>query len=146
MDGTHLTAEDSFHQLYVISGRVNNQVIPLCFCLMTGKTVENYRAFFKILKETYLQLTGEQLRPEKVVLDFEIAVMTAVSEEFPGVLCSGCFCYLIQRLWRNTVQHGMTSLFKKGVVHEDEDELPCLIRSIVSHISGLAFMLHVLVC
>jgi hypothetical protein len=75
MDRTHLTAGDPFHHIDVISERVNNQVIPLCFCLMTGKTVENYSAFFKTLKEAYVQLTGEKLQPEKIVLDFEITVM-----------------------------------------------------------------------
>jgi hypothetical protein len=126
MDGTHLTAGDPLHHIDVISERVNNQVIPLCFCLMTGKTVENYSAFFKTLKEAYVQLTGEQLQPEKIVFDFEIAVMIAVDEEFPGVFCSRCLFYMLQSLWRNAAQRGMTSLFEKGVVHEDEDESPCL--------------------
>jgi hypothetical protein len=89
---------------------------------------------------------GEQLQPEKIVLDFEIAVMIAVGEEFPGVLWGGCFFYMLQSLWRNAAQHGMKSLFKKGVVHKDEDESPYLLRSIVFHISRLAFMPHAYVC
>ena len=83
---------------------------------------------------------GEQLQPEKIVLDVEIAVMIAVGEEFPGVFCGGYFFYMLQSLWwRNAAQRGMTSLFKK-------DESPCLLRSIVSHISGLAFMPQAYFC
>jgi hypothetical protein len=94
-----------------------------------------------------MQLMGEQLQPEKIVLDFEIAVMIAVGEEFPGVFRGGCFIYMLQSLWwRNAAQRGMTSLFNKGAVHEDKDESLCLLRSIVSNISGLAFMPQAYFC
>ena len=90
VDGTFRTAPLPYQQLITVHGLYNGSVVPLVFCLCTGKTVGQYRQLFQHLKRAVRAKTAQRLRPRRVVLDFEASLMIAIETEFPRCRLSAC--------------------------------------------------------
>lgn len=112
IDGTFKTSPRPYAQLVTIHGLYMGYVIPLAFCLSTGKTVGQYRQMFAHLKAQCRNLTGHRLRPRKFVLDFEISLKIALETEFPHSRLSGCYFHLTQSIWRRCQELGLTVAYR----------------------------------
>lgn len=99
VDGTFDVVPSFMRQLFSVHGRVEGEVVPLVFCLMTKKSKSMYTAFFKeLLKigENY----GCVLNPTKIVSDFEVGIAKAIQLCFPRAQTQGCFFHFSQIIWR----------------------------------------------
>lgn len=113
MDGTFRTAPRPYMQIVTVHGLYHRWVIPLAFCLLTGKTVGQYRQFLMALKTAVLRLTRQQLNPEKVVMDFEHSMMIAVETELPQAQVAGCYFHFTQSLWRQVQEFHLASEYRR---------------------------------
>ena len=104
-DGTYDSAVPGFSQLYIIHGWYKGYMLPCAFILLTNKRETTYRRMLAELKEAALGLRLE-LRPKKVVTDFECAAMNAYEFHFPGVEVSGCYFHFAQSLYKKVVEVG----------------------------------------
>lgn len=53
------------------------------------------------------ELTGHRWRPERVITDFESALIAAVETELPNSRASGCYFHFTQSLWRKIQELGL---------------------------------------
>ena len=113
IDGTFRTTPHPYAQFVSVHGLYQGFVIPLVFCLMTGKTIGQYRQVLRHLKREVLRVTGRQWLPDRMVLDFEQALMTAVDTELPACRLNGCYFHFTQSLWRKLQQLGLTRPYRR---------------------------------
>lgn len=112
IDGTFRTAPHPYVQFLTIHGLYLGHVIPLVFCLLTGKTIGQYRQILQFLKSEVRRITHHRLRPRRIVLDFEQALMTALETELPTSTLSGCYFHFNQSLWRHLQQVGLATHYR----------------------------------
>lgn len=113
IDGTFKTSPHPFKQMVTIHGLSNGYVIPLTFCLLTGKTVSHYRTFLSHIKALVLRKTGEILDPARIVIDFEASLKSAIQLEFPQTIVSGCFFHFCSSLWRKVQKLGLHTPYRR---------------------------------
>jgi hypothetical protein len=114
LDGTFCTAPRPYMQMVTIHGMYLGFVIPLAFCLLTGKNVGQYRQVLRSVKRAVLRVTGQPLLPGKVVLDFEHGLILAVETEFPLARAAGCYFHFTQSLWRHVQEVGLAGIYKRN--------------------------------
>ena len=113
MDGTFKSCSNQFAQLYTIhvdlgSTHEETNVVHILFALQANKKTETYVKLFQVILNEV-----PAWRPEKVNVDFETAVISALTEVFPNTKIQGCFFHFTQRLWRKVQEVGLTSLYKQ---------------------------------
>jgi hypothetical protein len=115
IDGTFRTAPKPYLQHVTIHGRFGNRVIHLASCLMTGKSIGQYREVLQALKRGVRAASGQRLRPKHVVCDFELSIITAVQTEFPQAKVCGCVFHLNQSLYRKISALGLKTPFQRDM-------------------------------
>ena len=113
VDGTFRTSPSPYYQFLTVHGLYQGHVIPLVFCLTTGKTVGQYRQVLQHLKVEVRRITHRRLRPRRVVLDFEQALLIALETEFPTAALSGCYFHLNQSMWRHIQELGLATPYRR---------------------------------
>ena len=126
IDGTFRTAPGPYLQFVTVHGLCHGHVIPLAFCLMTGKTTGQYRQLLQRLKQEVRRVRHRALRPRRVVIDFERSLMTAIETELPRSRISGCYFHFSQSLWRNLQQLGLSAHYRR------ERQLQRLVRKVMA--------------
>ncbi|KAI8490602.1 hypothetical protein Bbelb_318700 [Branchiostoma belcheri] len=106
MDGTFRSCPRPYQQFLTIHGLCHGRVIPLVMTIMADKRVGTYRQVLNHVKRKVREQTGRRLRPERIVSDFEAALMAAYETEFVEATTSGCYFHFCQSLWRHIQQLG----------------------------------------
>ena len=114
LDGTFKTAPYPYLQFYTIHGMYHGFVVPLVFCLVTGKTTAQYRQIFQHLKNEIHRLVGVRWNPGQFVLDFEQAMITAIETELPRAKISCCYFHFTQSLWRHIQNQQLTTAYRNN--------------------------------
>ena len=103
-------------QLVTVHGLWMTAVIPLCFCLATGKTVGHYRQILVAVRNSIRMYTGHRWQqPDLVICDFEISLINAVETELPNArikCCSCCYFHFTQSVWRKFSGTGLVSAYR----------------------------------
>ena len=84
MDGTFKVVPELFFQLYSIHALHNSQVIPCMHALLPNKQQLTYTAFFQVLRDAH-----DNLNPQTVLVDFELAAINALRATFPDTELQG---------------------------------------------------------
>lgn len=130
VDGTFKTSPKPYKQLVTVHGLYNGFVIPLCFCLLTGKTTAHYRQLFQCLKQLVQTKTRQILDPVNDVIDFEASLKSAIEAEFPNCNISGCYFHFCSSLWRKIQELHLTNDYSSSR----------LLKKKVRMIMGIAFL------
>lgn len=130
MDGTFEYCTRYFCQMFSIHGMENGHYIPLAFCLLRDKRKTTYvNCLRSIVGEcAKLQLN---LVPKFVVIDFEEAIHSAVSEVWENAQIQGCRFHLTQAWWRKIQNIGLSSEYRSGNSE---------IGKWLTHVFGLPFL------
>lgn len=131
-DGTFKTCPHPFYQVYIIHVVHENGVRmrPCIWCLLTRKTGEIYTVLFQKLRE----LAQEREHPivwTKFRTDFEVAVMNAVIQMFPGVTVTGCFFHFCSAIIKKLREMGFNADYKNALTR---------VKVAVKSIMGLAYL------
>ena len=113
VDGTFKTAPLPYHQMITVHGLYMGAVVPLCFCLCTGKSVAQYREMLRIIKSKVRALTRRNWQPNMAVCDFELSLMSALETEFPGISVRACYFHLCQSIWRKVQSLGLSRAWRR---------------------------------
>ncbi len=117
IDGTFRSAPHPYYQLVTIHGMYREVVIPLCFCLTSGKSLAQYRQILQKVISKIRATTGHRWRPNTAVCDFELALILAIETELPGVRVRGCYFHFSQSLWRKFASLGLLSQYRSNCAH-----------------------------
>ena len=102
MDGTFKITPPMFYQLYVIRAPLEDTSVSCVYAIMTGKSYETYRQLLTIVMEKCTDISGRDPYPSKIVIDFEAAMIKAVTDVFGyNGLVQACFFHLTKSTWRH---------------------------------------------
>jgi hypothetical protein len=107
IDGTFVT----------IHGYFRDRLIPLVFCLLNGKQVGQYRKILRLIKRKTLRVSSQPFAPQKLVCDFEAAIIAAIQIVLPNTRVQGCYFHLCQSLLAQSARNRLSwSLQNKSQV------------------------------
>ena len=99
-DGTFSYCPMHFAQLYTIHAYRSGYYIPLVHIALPGKSEAIYDKMWYLLKHLCYNLCGKVLSIRSMVVDYELAAINSVANEFPGVTIRGCRFHLSQSWFR----------------------------------------------
>ncbi|XP_065321616.1 uncharacterized protein LOC135929050 [Gordionus sp. m RMFG-2023] len=97
-DGTFKTCPPLFQQIYTIHGMKHKTIIPAIYVLMASRRQQDYLNIFNQIKNFQIFLN-----PKVIIIDFELAALSAFKQSFPMTAMRGCLFHMSQCIWR-TVQ------------------------------------------
>ena len=65
----------------------------------------------QVLKIRITNLTGEDLQPQGIVVDFEIASIGAIELELPNADIFGCYFHFNQAIWKHVALNALAPAF-----------------------------------
>eukprot|EP00058_Branchiostoma_floridae_P022000 XP_002607490.1 hypothetical protein BRAFLDRAFT_69922 [Branchiostoma floridae] len=80
---------------------------------MADKSVGAYRQVFQHVKAAVRQRTGHRLRPQRIVVDNEVSLMSVIDTDFPQATFFGCYFHFCQSLWRRIQSLGMARVYRQ---------------------------------
>lgn len=86
--------------------------MPHLWCLLPDKSLNTYTRLFQLLKAEALRINSV-LHPRTVHIDFEMAVITAVRQEF-RIEPSGCLFHFNQSILRHMAANGLQTLYNNN--------------------------------
>lgn len=108
-DGTFTSVPSIFMQLYTIHGLRANKILPLIYVLAPNKTE---RLYTKIMR--WLMKQDLPFNPRRFIIDFELAVISALETCFPNVEISGYLFHFGQCMWRKVQACGLQSRYSRN--------------------------------
>ncbi|CAF0907729.1 unnamed protein product [Rotaria sordida] len=108
MDGTFDTSPGQFKQVYLFHAHKFGQGLPAAFCLLPNKRGKTYTTLFELLKDQATAM-GKQFSPQRIVSDYEPAMLPIVQQEFPGSIHNGCMFHLHQAIHRKIKDLGLAT-------------------------------------
>ena len=112
MDGTFSSCPRLFYQLFTINIYIGDQQFPAIYALLPGKSRNIYNRLFLLIKEE-LQNKSLTSYPNRVMIDFELALLQSVQLHFPQVDLSGCYFHFHKCLYRWVQEHGYSTEYAK---------------------------------
>lgn len=89
---------------------MENAAIQLLFILLPSKTEFIYK---KLLIELKLLLAA--MAPESILIDYEVAMMNAISNQFLDSVIRGCLFHRNQCIYRKIQQNGLKQKYDQDV-------------------------------
>ena len=120
-DGTFSICPAEFHQLFTIFAKVYNIWLPMLYCLMEHRTVQDYDEIFEFVGQS---VNNE---PPTVIMDFEQASTSSFRNVFVDGTVLHCFFHLSQSVFRKVQSLGLSALYTN-----EEDDLKDKIRKLLS--------------
>ena len=126
MDGTFNIAPPLFTQVYSIHGKYLGRCNPLVFGILPNKSRAVYDNFLAAVEE----ITENDLQPQTIITDFEMAAIQVAGDAFPNASRRGCFFHLTKNIYRRVQSAGLQERY------ENEPDLAMQCRMI----AALAFV------
>ncbi len=111
-DGTFSIHPDIFTQFYVFHATYLGKVLPLLFCLLPDKTFNTYIRLLGLIIDAANKI-GCRFDPKKFHIDYELAMINAISEMFSSDRVQGCLFHFSQCIWRRVQEFGLSVSYKK---------------------------------
>lgn len=139
LDGTFKVAPTIFAQVFTIIGLRRRNIddgegvpIPLVYALLSGKSTDMYAEVLRVVRNAVEDFRIDPCVPLKIMSDFELGIINACAEVFPGVPVSCCFFHLGQSLYRRVQEEGLQ------VAYNDAEDRS--IKAFTHSILALAFI------
>lgn len=137
--GTFSYCPSFFTQLFTIHGLVNDDYVPLVFCLLKDKEIETYKKALLYVVQKCLRL-NLLFNPQLITIDFEISMHRAVLLVWPSIIIVVCRFNLIQSWYRKIQELGLTSEYNVNDWLKNTFGIPFLHPSEVSDCFTFDFM------
>ena len=135
VDGTFSVVPTLFFQLFAIMGSVsqgdNVVALPFVYALMENKEQVAYKKVMEILMLKAEHAGIQVRRPPRVMSDFELAIINAITEILGNVIIL-CLFHLCQSIYRRIQAEGLQTRYQD----EDDDS----IRQASKMMCALAFV------
>lgn len=93
-----------------LKGCRNKWRMPLVFAICTNKQKNTYKTVFQQIKKNQPRYS-----PKKVNVDFELAAINAISEEFPNAKVQACNFHFKQSINRNLNTIGLKQRYERDM-------------------------------
>ena len=78
LDGTFKSCPKPYSQFVTIHGMYYGRVLPFVMALTSEKSIDHYRGIVAHVKQRILNITRKNFNPNKVICDFEIAIINTL--------------------------------------------------------------------
>lgn len=112
MDGT-FKCSSIFAQLYIIRAEFEGNVRTCVYAFLPDKLENTYHEMLLNLVIASVR-NATPLKPERIIIDFELGVINVINRVFNDVQIQGCFFHLCQSVWRQIQQLGLAKLYKEN--------------------------------
>ncbi|CAF1941364.1 unnamed protein product [Rotaria magnacalcarata] len=85
---------------------------PCIFGVLPDRKSTTYQHLFKILKGLAVSM-NRTFKPALVMSDYEASIITAVANEFPQAIHSGCFFHFTQAIYRRIQSLGLITSYSQ---------------------------------
>ena len=151
MNGTFLVSPLLFSQLYTLHGEFRGAIFPVMYVPLPEKTRETYEAVVSLIVQEANRINCEFI-PDTFLLDFELAMMSAIRSVFPSSRIQGCYFHFTQALWRNCLrirlkrfyQNPLTKMFVRSIMALPSVSLDKIQRALDIIMSKRLLVLHLL--
>lgn len=99
VDGTFSLAPHLFSQVFVIMAERGGFVLPIIYALLPDKAERTYTRMLEMIQDSW-----PLFKPEKISLDFEIALINTFSSKFPNAEIQGCLFHLVKNMKRKLAE------------------------------------------
>ena len=93
--------------LGVVTQNQNTVAVPLVYAFLSSKESIQYAAVLRAILKSCKEYKISHCRPEKIMTDFEKAIINACEQIFPGVQITCCFFHLGQSVYRHVQASGL---------------------------------------
>lgn len=114
IDGTFKVTPTLFTQLFTILGVRKRETqggegvpLPCIYALMTSKRQDEYSKVLRAVKEAVDEYRIANCNPIRLMCDFELSIINAAKEVFPGIPVNCCLFHLGQSLYRKVQETGL---------------------------------------
>ncbi|CAM4966397.1 unnamed protein product [Rotaria socialis] len=129
IDGTFSASVPHFNQVFSLHCIKYGYNFPCVIGLLPGRTASIYKQVFEVL-DAAAQRLNCKFNPNKIMSDFEQALIKTIVSYFPNAKHSGCFFHYTQCLNRRIQTLGLSRFY-----NNDEE-----IRSLCRHLMALPLM------
>lgn len=91
-------------------GRYKNWNVPLIYVLAKNKKQTTYEEIFNKILEI-----EPDIRPKKIMIDFEMAALNAIDKYFPEANVHACFFHLLQNFWKKIQNVGLQTRYGNDI-------------------------------
>jgi len=106
-DGTFGVTPRPFAQVYIFHAFKNEFHVPCLFVLLNNKSRNTYIELLRQLKDLLHQQFNIDFAPSQIVIDFEQAMLSALSSELPSSDQCGCYFHQTDAVNRNISKLGL---------------------------------------
>ena len=106
VDGTFKICPSQFYQLYTVHIQIGGFYPPCVYALLSNKRLSTYNKFLTALKS----LIGD-VTPERILIDFEIAALSAFTSHYETDI-KGCYFHLCQSFMRKISELGLKKTYE----------------------------------
>ena len=106
-DGNFSFVPDQFAQLYVIFASKDEHVFPAVYAFLPSKSAHVYEKMFECV------LSAVSTAPQKLVVDFERAVINTVESQIEGIVVEGCLFHWKKAIFSHMQKIGLLRLFNQ---------------------------------
>ncbi len=88
--------------------------LPCGWALLPGKSEEVYQLMLDGIM-TKINTDGEVHKPQRIIVDFEAAVIKTLRARLPGVKIAGCAFHFRKAIWHKLQEIGLTTFFYRDL-------------------------------
>ncbi|CAF0995283.1 unnamed protein product [Didymodactylos carnosus] len=111
-DGTFRTSPKLFYQSYSIHTWDEFSMKSVVYAELPNKEEVSYQVLLNALT-TYAQQNNISLKPQSVLIDFEMAALNSFSKTFPTAVIKGCQFHFAQNIWKKVKKYNLVQLAKE---------------------------------
>lgn len=88
--------------------------LPCVWCLLPSKSEASYQLMWDTVLQK-LNMDGSSYQPQRVVVDFEAAVIKCLRNRLPGVSVVGCSFHFRNAIWKKLQDLGLAAFFNQDL-------------------------------
>ena len=114
VDGTFKTAPRPYGPFFTIHGERNDHGLKFASGLLLNKDAATYVEVFQAISNRVLQITNQPWALREMITDYEVAIMSAAENVFPGIIIRGCHFHFTQALFRRVQRLGLARAYRQN--------------------------------
>ena len=100
-----------YTKFVTVHGLYLNRVFTLVMCLLTGKTVGQYRQVIQHLKQRVRHVIGHRWRSDMAICNFEQGLTLSIETELPDTMIKAYYFHFCQNLWWKIQKVGLARTY-----------------------------------
>uniref|UniRef100_A0AC35FWY9 MULE transposase domain-containing protein n=1 Tax=Panagrolaimus sp. PS1159 TaxID=55785 RepID=A0AC35FWY9_9BILA len=107
-DGTFYITPTNFMQTYILSAIVDGSALPCVYVVMSNKDAVTYERIFRVINQHV------RASPERLMIDFEEAVIIASNNVWPHIRTSLCLFHLDQSIQKRVKDAHLSNFYQSN--------------------------------